>query len=211
MQQVSSTLLCIDKALTRPNHSMDYGSCRETLTQHQDIGRSGAELCETQLTPTSIIDGSFGLIRTLEVDEKVFAQPLLVSNVSTSSGTLDLVFVASMNNTLYAFPQNGTDPLWTTSLGTSYPYANITGGSGQDNNIDNLGILGTPVIDKASNRIYAVAAVTTGPDQYAHQLHAFDIGTGQAVTGSPVTIIASTPGNATWVHLLRKLRRNREY
>lgn len=177
---------------------MSYGSCQETLTQHQDVGRTGAELCETQLTPANLLTSgtSFGLVRNLTVDEKVFAQPLLVSNVTTSAGVADLVFIASMNNTLYAFPQNGTEPLWSASLGTSYPYSAITGGAGQDNNINNLGILGTPVIDKALNRIYAVAAVTTGQNQFAHELHAFDLGSGQTVTGSPVTIVGSTPGNA---------------
>lgn len=181
---------------------MSYGSCQETLTQHQDVKRTGAELCETQLTASTLKSpsSSFGLLRNLTVDEKVFAQPLLVNEVSTSLGTADVVYIATMNNTIYAFPQNGTDPIWTASLGISYPYANITGGAGQDNNIVNLGILGTPVVDKALSRIYAVAAVTTGEDQYAHQLHAFDLGSGQAAPGSPITIAGSIPGNSRYVN-----------
>src|SRR5262249_13389014 len=53
------------------------------LTQHNDSGRTGANLLETVLTPAKVKAG-FGLERMLAVDDEVYAQPLFVPDLMVS-------------------------------------------------------------------------------------------------------------------------------
>jgi hypothetical protein len=59
-----------------------------------------------------------------------------------------------------------------------------------------IGIIGTPVIDGASNTMYFVAKNYLSADGSYHQyLHAVDITTGSDRAGSPIEIAATFPGN----------------
>jgi outer membrane protein assembly factor BamB len=57
--------------------------------------------------------------------------------------------------------------------------------------IGNVGIIGTPVIDRGRNAIYLVARAKVGPD-YVQTLHAMDLGTGQERASGPVLIARSS-------------------
>ena len=57
----------------------------------------------------------------------------------------------------------------------------------------NVGIEGTPVIDRATNTLYLVAR-TKESGAYVQRLHALDIATGLSRPGSAVKITASVPG-----------------
>ena len=51
---------------------------------------------------------TFGLVYTLPVDDRVYAQPLYVPQVAiTGQGTHNVVYVATMSDTLYAFDADG--------------------------------------------------------------------------------------------------------
>ena len=94
----------------------------------------------------------------------------------------NVLYVATMNDTLYAFDADaGGAPLWTRNLATAVgatpvPIAQFAY-SGNKNIIGNLGILSTPVIDPSTNTLYAVAC-TLENNTLVYRLHAVDITTG---------------------------------
>src|SRR6267143_5262301 len=72
------------------------------LTQHNDNSRSGWNDHETALTTTNVNVRQFGTVFTLLVDDQVYAQPLVVGHVSVGGGDHNVVYIATVNNTLYA-------------------------------------------------------------------------------------------------------------
>jgi hypothetical protein len=97
-------------------------------TQRYNNQRTGANTAETILTTQNVGSPAFQKLYQINVDGQVYAQPLLVSNVVMNSGMAqDVLLVATMNNTLFAFAvDNGfstsspTPPqlLWKASFGT---------------------------------------------------------------------------------------------
>src|SRR2546427_12056601 len=73
------------------------------LTQHNDNTRAGWNDHETALTTSNVNQQRFGKVLTLAVDDQVYAQPLVVGNVHINGGDHNVVYVATVNNTLYAF------------------------------------------------------------------------------------------------------------
>ena len=172
------------------------------LTQHNDVGRTGANLQETTLTTSNVTAGQFGLLRCLPVDDQVYAQPLIVSGLSVSGGVKNVLYVATVNDTVYAFDADApatSPPIRQLSLlgpGEAPPantdMTGACGGAYQDYS-GNIGIVGTPVIDPASQTMYLVAR-SKANGNFFERLHALDIVTGAERANSPVTITASVPG-----------------
>ena len=74
------------------------------LTQHNDLARSGANLDETILNSANVNTNQFGLVFTRPVDDQIYAQPLVMTNVNLgANGTHNLVIVATVNDSVYAF------------------------------------------------------------------------------------------------------------
>jgi len=169
---------------------------QNVLTGGNDNYRTNANLSETILQPSNVKASSFGRLFALSVDGQIYAQPLYQQNVAMADGsTHNVVFVATMHNTVYAFDADtpGT-PLWSANLGPSVPAANYTSISGpyQDISPEN-GILGTPVIDPSTGTIYAVAA-TLENGTYIYRLHALDTSSGAEKFGAPASIAAQVVG-----------------
>jgi hypothetical protein len=152
------------------------------LQRGYDPGLSGANLGETTLTTSNVTPTTFGLIGALPVDADVYAQPLYVPHVAVAGqGTHNVLYVASMNDTLYAFDADSGAPLWSINLAASVgatpaPIANFTF-SGNQNIVGNVGILSTPVIDASTNVMYLVAC-TLENNTLVWRLHAVDITSG---------------------------------
>jgi hypothetical protein len=166
------------------------------LSQHNDNNRSGANLSETILTTSNVNVNSFGKLYSYSVSGDVFAQPLYVSSLSIQGGTHNVLYVATMNDVVYAFDADSNSQLWSKTLPVSpekpVPITGIVG-SNTLNIHNNVGIEGTPVIDLGTNTMYLVARTINGSTYY-QRLHALDILTGAEKFGGPVTISASVSG-----------------
>jgi Bacterial Ig-like domain (group 3)/MBG domain (YGX type)/PQQ enzyme repeat len=162
-------------------------------TRSYDNARTGANLQETILTPANVNSTSFGKLFTVHTDGEIFAQPLYVSGLAIAGGTHNVVFVASMRNTVYALDADNGAVLWSQNFGTPITPRNVE----NDQNISwstGLGILSTPVIDPATNIMYFVSAFQfeeNGGPAYAYHLNAIEIATGLPVHGSPMNITAT--------------------
>jgi hypothetical protein len=164
-------------------------------THHNDRGRSGANTQEYALTPTNVNTSSFGKLFSCTVDGAVYPQPLWVANLSIKGATHNVLFVGTNNDSLYAFDAdaNPCQQLWHVSLIDA-----AHGGMSGEGTVNDLGMMGTPVIDPTTNTLFAVArSVYTDPSTsvttYYHRMHAIDIFTGNEKSGAPVVIAASAP------------------
>src|SRR5258708_25459531 len=119
--------------------------------------------------------------------------------LSINGGTHNVVFVGTMNNSVYAIDADTGTQLWQMNLGTPVPSG--TEGCSGVTGFSQIGILGTPVIDTSSNTIY-VAAKTygTGSGPAAYSLHALDVTSGLEKFGGPAPI-AATIGTLTFTPL----------
>jgi len=87
--------------------------------QHNDVARTGANLTETVLNPTTVNQNSFGKVFSFGTDGVAHASPLYVPNVNVPGvGTRNVVYVATEHDSVYAFDADGsqTTPLWKTSF-----------------------------------------------------------------------------------------------
>jgi len=160
------------------------------LTQHNNDQRTGANLGEVTLTPSNVNTKQFGMLFRRVVDDQVYGQPLYVSNVRLRGGTHDLVYVTTVNNSVYAFDANdayASEPFWHVNFGV--PPNVYDGQFGCTDMNGNMGIIGTPVIDAQAGTLYVVAATNTG-NGFMQRLHALDLATGADRGQSPVTITA---------------------
>jgi len=171
-----------------------------TFLYRNDNFRTGQNLAESVLTPSTVNASQFGLQFTDALDGAAYAQPLYVPNVTIASqGTHNVVYVATENDSVYAFDADNAGPaLWHTSF--INPASGITAVPASDLGCGDLvpiiGITATPVIDPATGTLYVVSKVKLGPGSYQQQLHALDMTNGLERTNSPVTITASVPGTA---------------
>ena len=172
------------------------------LQRGYDAGVTGANLAETTLNTSNVAVNTFGLVFTLPVDDAIFAQPLYVPNVAIpNQGTHNVLYVATMSDTLYAFDADaGGAPLWSVdfaSLVGAMPVPIVRFAFDSNKNIvGNLGILSTPVIDPSTHVLYLVAC-TLENGTMAYRLHAVDITTGAEPYG-PGVLISGSHGIATF-------------
>src|SRR6266404_4104012 len=160
------------------------------LTQHNDLARTGTNL--------------FGLVFTRAVDDQVYAQPLIMTNVNLgTNGTRNIVIVATVNDSVYAFDADDssvTNAYWQTNfLGPNIVAPRNTdmtgacGGNYQDFH-GNMGIIGTPVIDPVSGTLYVLVRTKENGSTYGQRLRALDVATGLERSYSSIVITATYPG-----------------
>lgn len=143
-------------------------------THHYDNNRTGWNRTETVLTPATVGATSFGLLKSVGLDDQVDAQPLVVPGVPITAGehpgAHDVVYVATGNNTVYAIDVHSGALLLSSNFGPPVPNP-----LGCTNNGPNVGITSTPAIDLSSNTLYAMV-YTKGKSGPAYYLHALDLG-----------------------------------
>jgi len=163
---------------------------------------AGANLNETVLTPANVNPASFGRIFSLPVDAAIYAQPLYVPNLSIGGAPHNVVFVATMKDSLYAFDADQPNaPLWAVNYAAAIPGAipvPVPFFQGVGTNSGNIsgpvGIESTPVIDAVTNTMYFVTN-TYEIDQFVFRLHAVDITSGAEKFGGPTVINGTFTGS----------------
>jgi hypothetical protein len=157
-------------------------AAQPVLQRGYDANVSGANLTETTLSTSNVAPSTFGMVFKLPVDDAIFAQPLYVPNVTVGSqGIHNVVYVATMSDSLYAFDADTGAALWSVNFAslldaTPVPIADFVF-AGNKNIVGNLGILSTPVIDPSTNIMYLVACTLEG-GTLAYRLHAVNITNG---------------------------------
>jgi hypothetical protein len=177
------------------------------IMNHNDLKRTGWNKNETILAHDNVGDGNFGKLFSREVDDQIYAQPLVVSNISIGGEIHNIVIVATVNNSLYAFDADDSsvnNPYWHSNLtynSANYrPIKNTDMTYACDGNYKDfsgkMGIVGTPAIDTLTQTLYVVSRSVSkkSPHIFVQYLHAIDITTGNEKSGSPVYITATYPG-----------------
>ena len=130
-------------------------------TWHYDNLHTGANTNETILTPQNVNKNSFGKLFVQSVDGAIVGQALYLPKVTIpGAGTHNVVYVATMNDSVYAFDADSTSGtgsglLWHTSFlskGVTAMPASIQGCSGTTG-WTQVGIVSTPVIDPVAGTI----------------------------------------------------------
>jgi hypothetical protein len=127
--------------------------------------RSGSNPQETILTPANVVWTQFGKLFSQPVDGAIVGQALYLPNVSIPyKGTHNVVYVATMNDTVYAFDADndiGANalPLWKkrvlVSGATPVPMS-VQGGAATTAWTE-VGVVSTPVIDASTGTLYLLA------------------------------------------------------
>ncbi len=168
------------------------------VTANGGNDRTNATLRELQLSPATVSAATFGKLAAFPVDGQVYAQPLYAGGlVIPGVGTRNVLFVATMHNTVYAFDADSTSApvvLWQASLGTAVPAPLLFGPYGDIGG--EVGILSTPVVDLQRGLIYVVTDnLELGVPVF--YLHALDLARGSEQLGGPVAITGAVRGTGS--------------
>lgn len=172
-------------------------------THHNDSARTGANLAETVLTTSNVNVSEFGKLFERAVDDEIYVQPLYVEGVNISGVIRNVVYVATNNDSVYAFDADdpaAAAPLWrvtyTNPAAGILPVSRTDVGQACGTYVDfagNIGIAATPVIDPLSQTMYFVTR-TKENGVFMQRLHAIDIRNGRERTGSPRVVQPSVNG-----------------
>jgi hypothetical protein len=189
-------------------------------TYHNNASRDGTNSKEYALTTSNVNSSTFGKLFSCTVDGEVFAQPLWVPNLTIGGGTHNVIFVATQNDSVYAFDADAgpCHQYWQKSFlstgVTAVPFLD----TGTDDINKKIGITGTPVIDLVSKILYVVAKTKEGSTNYHQRLHALNLAdgtdkvaaqditaaitvSGSGDTGDSSAGCTSTPGNVPFCPL----------
>ncbi len=156
-----------------------------TMAQN-DEARTASNSSEIYLTTSNVTQATFGKLFARQVDATFYAQPLYLRHIA-SNGAVNVVYVATMHNTVYAFDADNpaaSAPIWSAHLGTQEKVKGWLNG---------LGILSTPVIARGLGVMYVVTA-THERGHRVYRLHALDLLTGKEKLHKPAEIAGSVPG-----------------
>ena len=180
-----------------PSVDLAQSTSFDILTFQYNVARTGVTSAETILTPANVAEGSFGKKASLAVDGYVYAQPLYVSRLVTTTGERDVVFVATEHDSVYAFDATTSEPLWHVSLLESGEVPVPSEDTLAPDISPEIGITGTPVIDRAAELLYVVSKAKRADKTYVQRLHALRLADGSEKPGAPVVIAAQLRGTSS--------------
>jgi hypothetical protein len=161
-------------------------SCVSVTTFHNDNLRTGDNLAETVLTPANVgtVTELFGTHPLL--DGWAVAQPLYLPQTAINGGVHNVVFVATLANSVYAFDADTGIQYWHVVYGPPdiTPFnSGCSDNSFGENPSKGAGIVGTPVIDTSITppAMYFVTKEFDGTN-HTLKLHAVDTSSGNDLT-----------------------------
>ena len=138
------------------------------FTYHNDPARDGVNSKEYALTSSTVNTASFGKLFACPVDGAVYGQPLWVKALSIEGGVHNVIFVATQNDSAYAFDADASPchTYWHVDL-----LDTLHGGTADEKPVNwddvgncfgdvypQVGVTSTPVIDATTETIYLVSA-----------------------------------------------------
>jgi Immunoglobulin domain len=169
----------------------------DVLTFKNDPLRTGQNLTESALTLSNVNATTFGLLRSLTVDSNVDAAPLYLSKLVIGGSAHNVAFVATENDSVYAFDTDTGALLWHVSMLAPGETTSDTHSCSQVT--PSIGVTSTPVINRAAGThglLYVVAMSKDSSSNYHQRLHALDVTTGAEALGGPKEISATYPATA---------------
>ncbi|PYX95801.1 MAG: hypothetical protein DMG63_18280 [Acidobacteria bacterium] len=175
----------------------DAAKRAEVLTRGYNNQRTAANLVEKKLKPSKVDPKQFGKLFMLPVDDQIYAGLLYAADLEIAGHKHNVLFVATVNNSVYAFDADHFGPpLWHRNFnGSGRPTRNTEVGQAcriYNDFIGNIGIVGTPVIGP-DRTMYFVTRMVEG-DATVQRLRAIDITTGADRPNSPQIIQATVSG-----------------
>jgi len=180
------------------------------LTYHNDLSRVGANQQEYTLTPSNVATATFGKLFSCQVDGAIYAQPLWIPRLSINCVIHNAVLVVTMHDSVYLLDADGSSaasPQCVTFWSKQLLPAGETWGSyadvGSSDIFPDIGVLGTPVIDPATNTVYLVAkSKTISGGAYQQRLYALNLADGSERTAhvsidSSITVPGTCDGGST--------------
>lgn len=176
-------------------------SCVAVTTYHNDNLRSAENLAETVITPANVSGLALLYATRTALDGWAVAQPLYIPQTPINGGVHNVVFVATLNNSVYAFDGQTGAQYWHIVYGPvdTIPFQSITGCT--DSNFGNnpshgAGIVGTPVIDTSVSPpvMYFITKEFDGTT-HSLKLHAIDTSSGSELT-TPIVLQGSVINHA---------------
>lgn len=147
------------------------GHHEAVTTYHYDNLRTGWNSHEEKLTHATVSGPRFGLLHAVTLDDQVDTQPLVMPREKITAGPdpgkHDVVYVATEGDTIYAIDAHSGAVLLNPNFGPPVPLP-----IGCGNNGPNVGIDGTPVIDREDNAMYVIVYTLAAgmPIYYIHEL-----------------------------------------
>lgn len=136
-------------------------------TYHRDAQRSGDDPDATQPIQPALA------WQTGDLGAPIWSQPLVLG---------DRVYVATVGDEAYALEASTGKVLWEKSLGTPVPAEDLPCGD----IAPTVGVVGTPVIDPATQAIYMVADTLNPKGEIEHLLKGLSLSSGQEVVSRDV-------------------------
>jgi chitodextrinase len=147
-------------------------------TYHYNLARDGTNFKEYALTTSNVNSTSFGKLFSCTVDADIYAQPLWVPNLAIGGGNHNVIFVATQNDSVYAFDADvkPCKQYWKKSFLSAGVTPVPPGDTGEAFDINTkIGITGTPVVDLSTNTLYVMVKTKEGTTNYHQRLHAISL------------------------------------
>ncbi len=158
---LSGSSACLAGPLTQAAHGEEMWT-----TYHRDPGRSGDDPDATEPIVPKLA------WQSVDLGAPMWGQPLVLG---------ERVYVATVGDDIYALEASTGKVVWEKSVGTPVPSEKLPCGD----ITPTVGIVGTPVIDTATNAIYAVADTWDG-SKAQHVLKGYSLTDGSPVLSTPV-------------------------